>query len=204
MLNNGQIKLVQIAVRAAGIRTKESEGRYRLLLAQYKQPGGKPVTSCKQLNRYQIEDILAICESLGWQYPGKDADHYRNKVRAKYKTASFAKQSAIRNMAGDLGWDEQSLAGFIGRMTGAKKTHAAELDPGEADKILEGLKAMLSRRDGRHYTRVEAVADQYNQHQDDDDCPLPTLEELSYLGARDGTSQEAGGSNCDRRLAAGG
>jgi len=106
MLNKDQIKLVQTAVRAAGLRTKYCEGRYRLLLGQYRQPGGSPVTSCKQLNNSQLEDLLAICEANGWRMPGKPDDFYRSKINNESDIASFAQQSAIRKLADDLSWNE--------------------------------------------------------------------------------------------------
>jgi hypothetical protein len=162
VLNRQQVKLLQIAVKAAGLRTKESEGRYRMLLGQYKQPSGKPVTSSVQLNRHQFEDILALCEAMGWSYPGKDAKHYRNLVYSKYDTASLGKQGAIKNMAGDMGWKDEHLAGFIKRMTHQAKDNVCELSPYEADRVIEALKQILGRRDGRQYTSIDDVAAAYS------------------------------------------
>ena len=95
MLNNDQIKLVQTAMRRAGIRTKFFDGRYRLLLKQYLQPNGEPVTSCKQLNNAQLDDILAICEASGWRMPEKSETFYRDKVNQAGEIASYAQQQAI-------------------------------------------------------------------------------------------------------------
>lgn len=159
MLNNKQIKLVQIAIRKAGIRTKDSDGRYRQLLAQYKQSNRKPVTSCKQLNHSQLEDLLAICESYGWRCPGKAADHFRQKIKkSTYSTgiASFAQRHAIKEMAGDLGWNELQLNGMLRRMTG-KITSITELKTGQAYKVIEAMKAMLSRQMGVSYSNVNEI-----------------------------------------------
>jgi len=82
MLNKQQIILIQMAVKQAGLRTSRQDGRYRLLLAQYRNPRGKPITSCKELNNSQIDDLLAICESMGWRHPDKKPDHYRKKIAA--------------------------------------------------------------------------------------------------------------------------
>jgi len=159
-LNNRQIKLVQMAVRAAGLRTKNADGRYRLLLGQYKQPGGQAVTSCKQLNNWQLEDLLAICEAHGWRCPGKEPDHFRTKVAAcrfNGDVASFAQQSAIEKLAGDLGWSDLQLGGMIERMTGGTKDSVAGLTPSQAYKLIEALKAMFSREKGKELKTLRDV-----------------------------------------------
>lgn len=157
MLNNDQIKLIQTAVRAAGLRSSRFEGRYRLLLSQYKQPDGQPVVSCKQLNNMQLEDMLAICESYGWRMPGRPENYYRVKRGVADVTASFAQQKAIEYLAGDLGWKESQLAGFLKRMTGGFVTNVVALNPAQAYKVIEGLKAMLSRETGKEYENLKEV-----------------------------------------------
>ena len=180
MLNNSQIKLVQTAVRAAGIRGKGFDGRYRLLLGKYTQPNGRAVTSCKQLNQYSMEDFLAICESHGWQMPGKAATFYRDKVAAAGfgEYASDAQQAAIKNMAGDLGWNERQLGGLIKRITGGEKNLTPELSPKQAWVIIEALKKMLSRKDGKDYKDVNDVKNHYENDTEVDTCqkelePIP-------------------------------
>lgn len=159
MLNKNQIKLLQTALRAAGIRGKAiPDGRYRALLRQYKTPRG-PVTSCKQLNNFQLTDLLAICESRGWRMPGKSAGHYRDKVRADYNYASFAQREAIRLMGSDLGWTEDHLAGMIKRMTKGRTDFLAELSPKEAFGLIEALKSMLGRKMGTSYKSLSDVTE---------------------------------------------
>jgi len=160
MLNNQQIRLVQKAVRDAGLRSKKFDGRYRVLLGQYKQPDGKPVTSCKQLNNYQLDDLLAICESLGWRMPGKEANHYRFKRSIEANFASFAQQEAIKNLKGDLGWNNQQLAGMLKRMTGGFVEHVNALTPGQAYKIIEALKAMFGRETGKQYSNLNQIKEE--------------------------------------------
>ena len=99
--NPRQIRLLQTAAGAVGLR---QSGQYYLLLAQYLAPDGKPVTSCKQLTNAQIDNFLAICESLGFRHPGKPENFYRNKDARRYEEASFAQQAAIRHLAAELGW----------------------------------------------------------------------------------------------------
>ena len=161
MLNNQQIKLVQTAVRAAGIRTKEFDGRYRMLLSQYKQPNGRPVTSCKQLNNSQLEDLLAICESHGWQCPGKKADHFRSKVQNTDCYASYAQQSAIKHLAGDLGWNDRQLAGMLERLTNGKTNSLVCLAPQNAYAVIEALKAIIGRRNGKAYKDLTEIKQDY-------------------------------------------
>ena len=157
MLNNQQIKLVQTAVKAAGLRTRYFDGRYRMLLGQYKQPSGKPVTSCKQLNNAQLEDLLAICEAHGWRMPGKPANHFRFKVAIESHIASFAQQEAIKKLAGDLGWADEQLSGMLKRMTGGFVTNVAALKPGQAYNVIESLKAILGREKGKHYSNLREI-----------------------------------------------
>jgi hypothetical protein len=193
MLSKQSIKLIHIAAREAGLITRESDGRYRLLLAQYKRPNGKPVESCVQLNNRQFDDILAICEAHGWRSPGKEANHYRAKIAAAYDTASFPQQDCIKMLAGDMGWQKDGLATFVSRMTGGRTDEIAMLQPSEAGAIIEALKNILSRRDGVRYSSIEEIADKYNRQQDDN--PLPTFEELQE--ATDGQIEEESYSNCD-------
>ena len=157
MLNKQQIILVQTAVRKAGLRTTQFEGRYRLLLGQYTQPNGRPVDSCTQLNNSQLEDLLAICEAHGWQMPGKPADFYRRKVATRDDTASFAQQSAIKHLAGDLGWEDFQLAGLLKRITNDRVTSVNALTPRQAYNIIEALKAILGRQKGKKYNNLNEV-----------------------------------------------
>ena len=157
MLNNQQIKLVQTAVRAAGLRHKNDDGRYRLLLSQYIQPNGRKVTSCKQLNNHQLDDLLAICESLGWRYPGKPETFCRDRVVKKSHLASCAQIEGIRNLAGDLGWNDHQLAGMVERMTKGKAASVVELTPRQGHILIEALKSMLSRQTGITYSTLKDV-----------------------------------------------
>ena len=157
MLNKLQIILVQMAVKQAGIREPKADGRYRLLLAQYKQPNGSPVKSCKQLNNSQLEDMLAICEAHGWRMPGKQEDFFRKKVETSGNYASYAQQQAIKHLAGDLGWNERNLSGFVILMTNERAANIAMLTPKEAWKIIEALKAILGRATGEKYNSLTQV-----------------------------------------------
>ena len=159
MLNSGQIKLLQTALRSAGLRGKGFDGRYRMLLSQYRQPNRQPVTSCKQLNNYQLEDLLAICESYGWRMPGKAENCYRNKAAMAncVNVASFAQQKAIEHLAGDLGWNPAQLAGMCRRVTGRDDSDVPKLTPAGAYKVIEALKAILGRQTGKRYENLRQV-----------------------------------------------
>jgi len=166
-MNTDQIKLVQIAVKAAGIRLGPADERYYLLLRNYKQPNGSPVTSCKQLNNSQLEDILAICESQGWRMPGKPQDFFRRKVAASSDFASYAQQEGIKLLAGDLGWNEFQLGGMLKRMTG-RACCISDLKPGEAYKVIEALKAMLERKTGETYKNLNEIESRLSDKQAED------------------------------------
>ena len=157
MLNKQQIKLLQTAVRAAGLRDEEDDGRYRLLLGQYRGPGGKPVTSCKQLHSSQLEDILAICEAMGWRYPGKSASFYRDRVASRGLLASFAQQAAINRLKDELGWEGYDLTGMIKRMTGERVKFVGQLKPDEAYKMIEAMREMFGRKVGKKYNKLQDV-----------------------------------------------
>jgi len=162
MLNNPQIKLIQAAVRTAGLRGKGSdfESRYRMLLRRYKRPNGRPVTSCKQLNNWQLEDLLAICEAHGWRMPGKPEDYFRSKILKFGDYASFAQQSAIQHLAGDMGWQDHQLEGFLKRMTEKDGWFIKSVDsltPLMAYKVIEGLKAILGRETGKQYSNLKQI-----------------------------------------------
>ena len=164
MLNVSQIRLVQTAVRAAGLRGKNFEGRYRLLLNKYKQPNGSAVRSCKQLNNSQLEDLLAICEALGWRCPGKKGNHFRHKVEQSYITgdaASFAQQSAIKHLAGDLGWTDEHLSGFLRRQTDGSRAYLPELSSAQAYGVIEALKAIIGRQMDKSYSNLNQIREDF-------------------------------------------
>jgi len=156
-LTNEQLRLVHIAAREAGILSKNSNGRYLLLLNQYITSERKPVQSTTELNNRQLDDFLAICESLGFRMPGKAANYFRFKVAAESEYASFAQQSAIGHLAGDLGWGDEQLAGMLKRMTGGIASNTAALTPGQAYKVIEALKAMLGRKKNKSYSNLNEI-----------------------------------------------
>lgn len=154
MPNKKQIKLIQTAVNTVGLR---ASGQYKLVLEQYHNRRGRPVTSCKDLNNAQIDNLLAICESMGWRHPDKPAWYYRNKDAQTNEYASFAQQAAIRKMAGDLGWNDEQLAGMIKRVTRRQVTSLAGITPRMAYNLIEALKAMLGRGSEKVYKNLTEV-----------------------------------------------
>ena len=154
MPNKQQIKLLQTAAGAVGLR---QSGQYYLMLGQYRQPNGQPVTSCKQMNNSQIDNFLAICESLGFRHPGKPENFYRDKDARRYDEASIAQQEAIKKLGGDLGWQEHQLAGMIKRMTRDQVDSVVKLAPRQAHQIIEALKNMVGRSTGRKYENCRDV-----------------------------------------------
>ena len=156
-----QIKLIQTAVRAAGLRDGLSDGRYRLVLAQYKRSDGTACGSCKDLNNWQVDDLLAICEGLGWRHPGKPEDYYRSRTRQANGSywATPGQSAAIQMLAGDLGWTEANLNGMIARMTHQRSDCLTLLTRADGYVMIEAMLAMLSRRDGQNYkTLADAEA----------------------------------------------
>ncbi|MCE5184558.1 MAG: regulatory protein GemA [Planctomycetaceae bacterium] len=169
MLSKEQIKLVQCAARGAGLRGDRfaPDSRYYLLLSQYKQSRGQRVTSCTQLTLRQMEDFLAICESMGWRHPDKEVDFYRKKLwrytEQGYCGLSSAQLEAIKHLKGDLGMTDEQLHAFADRMfPGIAFDQLANVQGG---KLIEGLKAVLGRRDKKEYKSVAEIAEQYETDQ---------------------------------------
>jgi hypothetical protein len=163
MPNTEQIKLIHVAARAAGL----AEGRYRFLLAQYKGRSARPVTSCKQLSRGQIDDFLAICESLGWRHPGKSETFFRDKAAQgpEAGVAGTAQIEAIRSLAGDLGMGAEGIKTFVRRMTKDRTDSLVQLSRREGWQITEALIAMIGRRDGADYKNLADVKAAYFHHE---------------------------------------
>ena len=155
--------MLQTAVRAAGLRGRSSaqENRYRLLLGKYLQSSGAKVTSCKQLNNSQLEDLLALCESLGWRMPGVRETWFRDKAvrNVDGDIASYAQQQAIRYLAGDLGWADNNLVGLICKITNGSCEGVEQLSSRQAWATIECLKSMLGRQKGKEYKTLKDVRD---------------------------------------------
>jgi len=129
------------------LRSAHGDRRYRLLLLQYRHSGGV-VTSCKQMNNWQVDDLLAICEALGWRCPGRAENHFRKKVAEDQELASFAQRSLIKHLRDDLGWNNKQLGGMIKRITKDRTDTVTELRPIDAYKLIEALKSMFCRKYG--------------------------------------------------------
>lgn len=143
------------------MRGKDGDGRYYLVLRQYKRPSGRFVASCKQLSHAQMTDLLALCESYGWQCPGKAADHFTKLAAREGHVASTAQQESILLLSGDLGWTDERLDRFILRMTNRQVRLVARLSVKQASKVIDGLRSILSRTDKTNYGSVKDVAQEY-------------------------------------------
>lgn len=176
-----QIRLIQAAARGAGLRDGNEDRRYYLVLHQFKTWRKSPVESCKDLNNSQIDDFLAICESMGWRYPGKSETFCRDKA-AQAKDAdhiSYPQKTAIDHLAGDLGLTggigSDCLKHFISRMTKGRVQDVVMLSRREAYNIIEALKAQLSRNDERKYENCKDIQQQYTEvtHGQEVQTPAP-------------------------------
>jgi hypothetical protein len=169
MPNNEQIKLIHIAARAAGLINETGDGRYRMVLRQYLTHGHMPARSCKDLNNSQIDDFLAICESLGWRYPGKSDTYCRDRaaVSKDGNHVSYAQKQAIDHLAGDLGMTggigRDCLAQFNLRMTKQRTGEIDLLTRKEAYIIIQALKAILERHDERTYDNCKDIQSNYTE-----------------------------------------
>jgi len=158
-LNKQQIKLIQTAVRAAGLRSNGDDRRYRLLLRQYRTGSGRPAVSCKELTNRQVDDLLAICEAMGWRHPQYEPDHFRRKAAEEGSLGpSFALRQAIAYLAADLGWSPEGLKKMISRMTGGQTDALSRMTSRQAWALAEAMKSMLERIDKRTYRSLQEAA----------------------------------------------
>ncbi|MCE5184959.1 MAG: regulatory protein GemA [Planctomycetaceae bacterium] len=166
MLSKNQIILIQTAARKAGLRNGSRRERYDLVLRQYRNRKGEPVTSCKELTDQQIDDFLAICESLGWRYPGKSETYCRDKAAQSSNHTSYGQMEAIKHLSGDLGFasgGNSCLAKFISRMTHGRCDNTVQLSRREAYNVIEALKAILERRDCKTYHNCTDIQTHYTE-----------------------------------------
>ena len=182
MPNNDQIKLIQTAARQAGLCNGKQRERYYLVLRQYRDRNRRPVTSCKDMTNAQIDDFLAICEAMGFRYPGKPETYCRDRIKAyDGDYASFAQIAAIKHIAGDMGLiagiGNDCLEHFILRMTRQRTDAVETLTQKEAYNIIEAMKAMLMRNDKNKYTDCQSIKQHYtevNEHGKEavESCPI--------------------------------
>lgn len=158
-LNVQQIKLVQTAARGAGLRFAKDDSRYRMVLRQYKQPNGKPVESCKQMSRSQVDDFLRLCESMGWENKQQQAKQsYRDQCSRHGSGASDAQIEAIMLLAQDLGYTPDQFPDMVSGFTHGRAGSLAELDGALASSLIEALKDKFGRMTGKYYYDLDEVA----------------------------------------------
>lgn len=125
---------VQIARRQLGL----AEDDYRAILVRVT---GRD--SSKGASERQLEDVLAEFRRLGWKpAAGKGGGGYGQphvrKIYALWKEAGIV--GAVGNAT------KEALRAFVERQT--KKSAPEFCTPAEANKVSEGLKAMIRRAEG--------------------------------------------------------
>lgn len=100
-------------------------------------------TSSKDCTEHQLEQLLAEFRRLGWT-PKKGANPvsakpYVRKIYALWREAGIV--GAVDNAS------KEALRAFVVRQTG--KSAPEFCSPAEANRVSEGLKAMISRAEGR-------------------------------------------------------
>ena len=63
----------------------------------------------------------------------------------------------VSYLAGDLGWDDNQLAGMVKRMTRGQVRSIAQLASRQAYVIIEALKNMFGRQTGKNYHTLRQV-----------------------------------------------
>lgn len=155
-----QVKLVQIARRAAGI----AEADYRTLLRSI----GGGVESTKDLTQGPFERLMAYLESAGFVDAVHGQGHWTAKWERSGTVASERQCRLIRNLAAESRYDlaamcERFSAGHAQRPAG----HAQRPDgltPRQAHSLIEMLKAEAGRSPHRE-SGAGAQAQKHRQPQ---------------------------------------
>ena len=130
MINNRQKAILHIARAQLGL----SEEQYREIL---KAHGG--AESSVHLDDFGFDKVLRFFVKMGF----KKKTAGRHGGRPLQEFSSEGQRKVLYHLTEDLGWWPARLLGFIRKMTGKEK--AEELSGKEAQRVIEGLKAMRDR-----------------------------------------------------------
>lgn len=130
-----QLQLIHFAIRKLGLSDRE----YRLRLGNVAQ-----VDSAKFLDNNGFEDLMALLEEEGFHTKGQPADYFRNKVRLRGTFCGERMAFRLRELAESSGYD---LGGLCARFSNHRTREVTKLNPSEAHKLAEALKAIHHRRD---------------------------------------------------------
>jgi hypothetical protein len=128
MINNRQKAILHIAKAQLGL----SEEQYREIL---KAQGG--AESSVHLDDFGFDKVMRFLAQLGFK---------KKRATRRVAPTDFAndgQRKVLYHLMEDLGWWPARLLGFIRKMTGKEK--AEELSGKEAQRVIEGLKAMRDR-----------------------------------------------------------
>ena len=128
MINNKQKAILHIAKAQLGL----SEEQYREIL---KAHGG--AESSVHLDDFGFDKVLRFFVKMGFE---------KKRATRRVAPTDFAtegQRKVLYHLMEDLGWWPARLLGFIRKMTGKEK--AEELSGKEAQRVIEGLKAMRDR-----------------------------------------------------------
>lgn len=128
-----QTQLLHIAVKQVGLNDRQ----YRMILRTVCE-----VASSTQLDNKQFEQVMAVLEDRGFRLTGKPETWFRDKAAMQGSTASDRQIALIHKLASHTPYPPQSI---VWRITNHEKHQPEELDGGEAYKVIEALKGILSR-----------------------------------------------------------
>jgi hypothetical protein len=139
-MTKDQYSVIHIAAKAVGL----NESQYRTLLRNV-----AGVESSKQLDNARFEDVMATLEDLGFgarNGAGQSIPsvYWRNKVRDRGGQANARMIHLIRRLAP---LQTYNLAGLVGKASGGRTGEVEMLYPREAWKLIEQLKAIVSREE---------------------------------------------------------
>ena len=128
MINRKQIALIHVAAKQLGLQRDE----YESILKEY-----GAVESSKDLDDFGFDKVLRFFVKMGFE---------KKRATRRVAPTDFAndgQRKVIYHLMEDLGWWPARLLGFIRKMTG--KEQVEQLSGKEAQRVIEGLKAMRDR-----------------------------------------------------------
>jgi hypothetical protein len=135
-MNPGQIANVHIAKS----QLKLSDGEYRLILRNL---GG--VESSKDLTNQSLEKLMAFFEDRGFRQKDQPQDYWRRKYHAQGQFCGERMVHLIHQLSQQVKYPLDSL---VAKASKGRTARAEELNPAEANQLVEMLKSMAGRESG--------------------------------------------------------
>jgi hypothetical protein len=142
-MNQGQIANVHIAKSQLQL----DDGEYRLILRNV-----AGVTSSKDLDNSKLEKVMAFFEERGFRQKDQPQDYWRRKYHAQGQFCGERMTHLINQLSQQVKYPLDSL---VARASKGRTARLEELNPAEANNLVEMLKSMAARHEGTEPRRQE-------------------------------------------------